>query len=967
MISVVLYGRNDSYGYNLHKRAALSLNCIAEILTHDGDEILFVDYNTPDDFPTFPEAIQDTLTPRARRLLRILRVRPKHHQRFKDRTHLVALEPVARNVAVRRSNPANRWILSTNTDMIFVPRRNQSLSEIADDLRDGFYHLPRFEVPESLWESLDRADPAKTIAQIEAWGREFHLNEIVHAHDPWVKFDGPGDFQLILRSDLFRISGFHEDMLLGWHVDSNIARRLHSLYGDTGDVLDRLFGYHCDHTRQVTPAHRAGSVQNDLAIFNNGVLRPELPEQAATWGLADEAIEELTAERTSALYVAGLGTAITGELVEPSQVTYAGHTYDTVDYDVRHVLPFITDIFASYPRDTQVGWFGSRRELLDAFAAAFQRMGFEKPVLVGRGATWIGADLPAGCIWMDPMDIIAQASAFVFDCGLIPQSAVALASHDHPASFFVAAWLRRAAQAELARLAKDGALPRRFIAVNAIHNRFESLVGEYINAARSPMASRIRQGFVIAGGQKPDRDLLPRLFIGGAGKREADRIVSVPGKAGFITYGPYLLLDAFQYRLSLTFEASPSAARTHAGSVAVEIFSEPYLFGVLPIGDTVRTGGTVSLRFDFTNELLDAVPLARIEFRILTDGQMPVVLTAARLEEVMPAEEDRLDYDFLPLLTPGPASDRFAGREATNHDLLPLFSMGEAGKREADRIVSVPGKAGLVTCGPYLLLDVFLYRLDLTFEASVNAVRAAAGSVAVEVFSDPLLLGVFPIAGTVQAGGTTSLWFDLTRELLDAVPRAQFEFRIRTNGQIPVALIAARLEKEVPAEETSLDYELLPLLTPGAASTHGGRLSRMATKLAGSRRRGAAGGVRAVPGKQGHVVYGPHLAIPHGCYEARFTLRADESRLGSRRSGAKAAAVEVAVGGGDRIVAHSYTDPASQVPIILPFDVPAHAAKPELLEFRVWSDGSIGFIVQSINVRRVSSARQRLTDGGNAA
>ena len=127
MISVVLYGRNDSYGYNLHKRAALSLNCIAEVLDGADDEILFVDYNTPDDFPTFPEAIQDTLTPKAKRLLRVLRIRPRDHARFADRSHLVALEPVARNVAVRRSNPANRWILSTNTDMIFVPRGARSL------------------------------------------------------------------------------------------------------------------------------------------------------------------------------------------------------------------------------------------------------------------------------------------------------------------------------------------------------------------------------------------------------------------------------------------------------------------------------------------------------------------------------------------------------------------------------------------------------------------------------------------------------------------------------------------------------------------------------------------------------------------------------------------------------------------------------------------------------------------------
>ena len=156
MISVVLYGRNDSYGYNLHKRAALSLNCMAEVLTDPADEILFVDYNTPDDFPTFPEAIQDTLTKRAREVLRILRVRPRVHDKFKSRTHLLALEPIARNVAVRRSSPHNRWILSTNSGMIFIPQGDASLSEIVRDLPPGFYSAPRTEIPEALWESLDR-------------------------------------------------------------------------------------------------------------------------------------------------------------------------------------------------------------------------------------------------------------------------------------------------------------------------------------------------------------------------------------------------------------------------------------------------------------------------------------------------------------------------------------------------------------------------------------------------------------------------------------------------------------------------------------------------------------------------------------------------------------------------------------------------------------------------------------------
>jgi hypothetical protein len=46
-LSVVLYGRNDGHGYNLARRAALSLNAFAHVLS-EGDEILFADCNTPD-------------------------------------------------------------------------------------------------------------------------------------------------------------------------------------------------------------------------------------------------------------------------------------------------------------------------------------------------------------------------------------------------------------------------------------------------------------------------------------------------------------------------------------------------------------------------------------------------------------------------------------------------------------------------------------------------------------------------------------------------------------------------------------------------------------------------------------------------------------------------------------------------------------------------------------------------------
>lgn len=493
MISVVLYGRNDNYGYNLHKRAALSLNCITELLTHKDDEILFVDYNTPDDFPAFPEAILDTLTPRAQSLLRILRVRPKHHKRYKDKTHLATLEPVARNVAVRRSNPANRWVLSTNTDMIFVPRRGESLSEIAARLPDGYYHLPRFEVPESLWESMNRMDPRGCIAQIEQWGRRFHLNEIVCSPDPAMKFDGPGDFQLILRSDLFNISGFHEEMLLGWHVDWNIARRLHLLHGETGDLVEQLSGYHCDHTRQVTPAHRANGVENDIAHFINAITSPQLPAQAQTWGLADEPVEELRPGTTSDGIIHSLSAGIAQELPQPVAFTFL---YNKINYETPHALPFVLDIFSSYPRGTALGWFGTRSDLLSAFAVSWRSLSFEHPILVADGLSWLGPDLPECCVWATDDEIAHRADLLLFDWGL-PIAGEADGEPEPAANQHVSRGFNRMVKDERARLARPDSAPRRFIGVNAVFNRYADLFCSHIGAARAPIATRIRQGYVI--------------------------------------------------------------------------------------------------------------------------------------------------------------------------------------------------------------------------------------------------------------------------------------------------------------------------------------------------------------------------------------------------------------------------------------------------------------------------------------
>ena len=404
MISVILYGRNDAHGYNLHRRAALSLNCIAEVLTDDDDELIFVDYNTPDELPTFIEAISDTLTERCLDRLRVLRVAAAiHDQRFAARTHLPAIEPVARNVAARRANPSNRWLLSTNTDMIIVPLRGQSLSEICRHLADGFYGLPRFELPEWLWESLPRSDPRRAVAEIGRLGPQIRLDEPTVSHD-WIRFDAPGDFQLMLRDDFVAIDGFDEEMLLGYHVDSNLSRRLLLHRGSIETLEAEASGYHCNHNRTRTVYHGT-VVTNDLEKFFYSVDQAGLPAQRSTWGLPDVTVEEVPIRH-------GVGTraaAVLSDLVPAGMRSSSdafGNPY-SLTYDSGHVAAYVVDTLVVAPLDAKIGYIGANFVLERILDAAVTRLGFEHRLAVARFA-----DAPA-------VEEIAQnADVFIIDLGV---------------------------------------------------------------------------------------------------------------------------------------------------------------------------------------------------------------------------------------------------------------------------------------------------------------------------------------------------------------------------------------------------------------------------------------------------------------------------------------------------------------------------------------------------------------------
>ncbi len=514
MISVILYGRNDSYGYNLHKRGAISLNCLAEVLTDPDDEIVFVDYNTPNELPTFVEAIYDTLTQRAKARLRVLRVRPELHRRLAGPSHLAALEPHSRNIAIRRSKPRNRWILLTNTDMVFVPRSGASDidGEVAG-LADGLYTLPRFELPEPLWESFPRADPATILRACRELGPRLHLDEVTHSFS-YSRFDQVGDFQLVPRQALFDIHGFDERMILGWHCDSNIAKRLHLFYGGcTHSLRDRLKGYHCDHTRVATGAHRIDrKVDNDVNRFLFAVDNPFAVHQAETWGAPNETVEELDFARDPQ---ARYAVAVQRALGAPQQAPYESDAIgmrNFVPVRAEHVLPYLASDLAVFRRPARFAYIGNHARMLSLAARCIAELGFETPLAYAASLLRSGPP-PDGARPIEAADLpgalLADYDLLIFDLSLDAallggKLVERVTDWPRPLRYSLGA-VARCLEACAERAGAGGARVPEVMAINANHHTFRDFVNQFLLLTFTPFATHVRKGRPRVGEERRSR------------------------------------------------------------------------------------------------------------------------------------------------------------------------------------------------------------------------------------------------------------------------------------------------------------------------------------------------------------------------------------------------------------------------------------------------------------------------------
>ena len=341
MLSVVLIGRNDNHGYNLSKRVSQSINSIAQSLTST-DEIIFVDWNSPLGYPPMPISIHDDLSEKAKKLLKIVVVSPSIHNQFARQSNKMILEPLARNVGMRRVGKETKWILNTNTDILLLNPTHLSLRDIAEKYDQSPAVAFRYEIPEFIWESFDRRDPESIQETLREWHEQKFLEKnvgiTVDVRQGITLPDGVGDFQLATKMLWHSLTGFSEDMLKGWHVDTRAAIQMNKLSCGLQFINpEELSIFHQNHMRTSTIYHNSDETNDESLVFQSY-------QNDANWGLAD--INLPTFQLVEYRNKANLGVELSYELLNEGRMRPAGESRElqrNLDYSLEHSSAFLMD------------------------------------------------------------------------------------------------------------------------------------------------------------------------------------------------------------------------------------------------------------------------------------------------------------------------------------------------------------------------------------------------------------------------------------------------------------------------------------------------------------------------------------------------------------------------------------------------------------------------------------------------
>ncbi len=223
-IGAVMVGRNDDYGENLVERFSYCITSMLKTM----DEIVFVDWNTPNDQVTLIEELGDII-PKSPKL-RWVRITPEQASEwtYNDPDAQAVCEVMARNIGLRRLS--TEYLVSTNIDVICPPRHvlepklPMPTTFITTAKRNiSLYDLRDIGLPTNILDVM-----TKLQALEDDYGQQPAIQ--IREDDFFSVVSSPGDFQIAHRDLWYRIRGFEERLYKKGYTDTNIQKKA-SMFG----------------------------------------------------------------------------------------------------------------------------------------------------------------------------------------------------------------------------------------------------------------------------------------------------------------------------------------------------------------------------------------------------------------------------------------------------------------------------------------------------------------------------------------------------------------------------------------------------------------------------------------------------------------------------------------------------------------------------------------------------------------
>ncbi|MGH7083876.1 MAG: hypothetical protein ACREFN_02660, partial [Acetobacteraceae bacterium] len=337
-----------------------------------------------------------------------------------------------------------------------------------------------------------------------------------------------------------------------------------------------------------------------------------------------------------------------------------------------------------------------------------------------------------------------------------------------------------------------------------VHGRFESLVNAHIGAATAPIATRLRQGFVLPV-EKTIRSLLPVLEAGTAGRRSGASVMTLKGADGYVLYGGYFDLMEGSYRVRLVFDAWHSRPPHGQTDIMVlEVISGSYYLAFRPVQGADLARGEITLDFDVTEQLLFHLSPSRMEVRLHTRGMVEARITEVTLEQLdsVPSASHMAPVGWLPLMFVGTAGKKLRapsrwwfGRRSpfTLRSPDAMVHAGDFG------VAAQAGESGCVVFGPYvsLLPGRHVLEVDLApCPGQGGQANIVPGQIRLDVFclADGRALAEMPLSERMLPGEPERLEFTVPDRLDSKGNPMQLEFRVWSSGKIGFTVRSVRTQ-----------------------------------------------------------------------------------------------------------------------------------------------------------------------------